>query len=378
MRPASELETRRLSETFAALCAISSPSRSEGAVANYVRNELEQIGLEVVEDDAAAVIGGQSGNLLARIGAGSAKSVLFCAHLDTVPHEGAVVPVVVNGGWESEGDTILGADNKAAVAVLLELARRATIEGAPVDLELCFTVAEEPGLLGANALDVSALRSEVGYVYDHATPIGEIIGASPTHIRWRADIRGRAAHAGMSPEDGRSAITVASRAIAALEDGRIDELSTANVARIRGGVAGTNVVPEHCQVDGEVRSLEEGRAELMAEAVAETFQDAANEPDCQCDLDLTIERSFVGYKLGDDEPGVVAAKAALEACGYEPKLVASGGGSDANALRAKGFPCVNLANGTQNPHEPSERVAVVELEAMLNVTFALVDVFGQD
>ena len=378
MRPASELETRRLNETFAALCAIPSPSRSEGAVAAYVRSELEQIGVEVEEDGAADAIGGQSGNLLARIGPNSAKSVLFCAHLDTVPHEGAVVPVVVDGGWESEGDTILGADNKAAVAVLLELARRATIEGASVGLELCFTVAEEPGLLGANAFDVSSLQSELGYVYDHATPIGEIIVASPTHIRWRADIRGRAAHAGVSPEDGRSAITAAARAIAALPDGRIDELSTANVARVRGGVAGTNVVPEHCQVDGEVRSLEAGRAELMAEAVAETFQDAANEPDCQCDLDLTIERSFIGYKLGDDEPGVVAAKAALEACGYEPKMVASGGGSDANALRAKGFPCINLANGTQNPHQPSERVAVAELEAMLNVTFALIDAFGQD
>lgn len=378
MRPASELETRRMSETFAALCAIPSPSRCEGAVAAYVRNELEQIGLEVAEDDAAAAVGGQSGNLLARIGNRGGQSVLFCAHLDTVPHEGGVLPVLVDGGWESDGDTILGADNKAAVAVLLELARRTTIEGAPVDLELCFTVAEEPGLLGANALDISALRSEVGYVYDHATPIGEIIGASPTHIRWRADIRGRPAHAGIAPEDGRSAITAAARAIAALPDGRIDQSTTANVARIRGGVAGTNVVPEHCQVDGEVRSLEQGRAELMTEAVAEAFQDAANRPDCQCDLDLTIERSFVGYKLDEGEPSVVAAKAALEACGYEPKIVASGGGSDANALRAKGVDCVNLANGTQNPHQPSERVAVAELEAMLNVTFALVDVFGED
>ncbi len=378
MRPASELETRRLSDTFGALCAIPSPSRSEAAVAAFVRRELEQIGVEVSEDDAAAAIGGQSGNLLARIGRRGGPSVLFCAHLDTVPHDEPIVPVISDGGWESEGDTILGADNKAAVAVLLELARRAMIEGAPVDLELCFTVAEEPGLLGASALDLSVLRSAVGYVYDHATPIGEIIAASPTQIRWRADIRGRAAHAGVSPEDGRSAIATAARAIAALPDGRIDQSSTANVARIRGGVAGTNVVPEHCRVDGEIRSLDEGRAELMAEVVAEVFGDAANEPGCQCDLDLTIERSFVGYKLDHAEPGVVAARTALEACGYEPKMVASGGGSDANALRAQGFAAINLANGTENPHQSSERVAVSELEAMMNVTFALVDAFGED
>lgn len=378
MRPASELEARRLSETFAALCAIPSPSRGEGAVAAYVRDELEQIGIEVSEDDAASTIGGQSGNLLARIGERGGESVLFCAHLDTVPHEGVVEPVIVRGGWESSGETILGADNKAAVAVFLELARRVKIEGSPVDLELCFTVAEEPGLLGANAFDLTQLRSRLGYVYDHATPIGEIIVASPTHIRWRADIRGRAAHAGIAPEDGRSAITAAARAIASLPDGRLDDLTTANVARVRGGVPGTNVVPEHCQVDGEVRSLEDGRAETITEAVAEAFQDSANEPGCQCDLDFTIEKSFVAYRLGDDEPGVAAAIAALKACGYEPATVASGGGSDANAFRAKGFPCVNLANGTQNPHQPSERVAVADLEAMLNVTFALIDRFGQD
>jgi len=377
MRPASELESRRLNETFRSLCAIHSPSRLEGAVAAFVRDELEKIGVEVSEDDAAEAIGGQSGNLLARLGERGGRSVLFCAHLDTVPHQETIVPVVVNGAWESEGDTILGADNKAAVAVLLELARRAKIEGAAVDLELCFTVAEEPGLLGANALDIGKLRSQLGFVYDHATPIGEIITASPTHIRWRADIRGRPAHAGVSPEDGRSAITTAARAIALLPDGRIDASSTANVARIRGGVAGTNVVPEHCQVDGEVRSLEEGRAELLAESVAESFQDAANEPSCQCDLDLTIERSFIGYTLASDELGVVAARAALESCGYEAKMVVSGGGSDANAFRARGFDCINLANGTQDPHQPTERVELAALEAMLNVTFALIDELGE-
>ena len=378
MRPASELETRRLNETFAALCAISSPSRHEGAVAHYVRSELEQIGVEVDEDGAGSAIGGESGNLLARISGSGDGCAFFCAHLDTVPHDGEIRPVVVDGAWQSESDTILGADNKAAVAVLVELARRVKIEGAPLGVELCFTVAEEPGLLGANNFDLGQLSSELGFVFDHATPIGEIIAASPTHIRWRADIRGRAAHAGIAPQDGRSAITTAARAIAALPDGRIDEASTANVARIRGGVAGTNVVPERCQVDGEVRSLTDGQAELMAENVAEVFQDAANAPDCQCDLDLTIERSFVGYRLSDDERGVRAAQEALRACGFQPTLVESGGGSDANAFREKGFSCVNLANGTRNPHQPDEGVAVSDLEAMLNVTFALLDELGKD
>ena len=142
MRPASEVERRRLGETFAELCAISSPSGREGAMAARVRGDLEALGLDVVEDDAAAAVGGEAGNLLVRLAGRSDRVVLLCAHLDTVPHEGPIEPVNVNGGWESAGDTILGADNKAAVAVLLELARRVTIEGSPVGVELLFTVAE--------------------------------------------------------------------------------------------------------------------------------------------------------------------------------------------------------------------------------------------
>ncbi len=138
--------------------------------------------------------------------------MLLCAHLDTVPHAAPIEPVFVDGGWESAGDTILGADNKAAVAMLLELARRTAIEGSPVGVELLFTVNEEQGLAGAKAFDVSRLRSEFGYVFDHATPIGEIVVGSPTYVRWEAELIGQAAHAGIRPQDGRSAIIAAARA----------------------------------------------------------------------------------------------------------------------------------------------------------------------
>ncbi|MSX02315.1 MAG: M20/M25/M40 family metallo-hydrolase [Actinobacteria bacterium] len=378
MREASELECRRLNETFAALCAIPSVSRREGEVAAYVRSQLEQIGLVVEEDDAAERIGGQSGNLIARTAGRSSPTVLFCSHLDTVPHEGPVTPVLRDGVWASESDTILGADNKAAVAVMLELARRAKLEGSPVDLEFCFTVAEEVGLLGASALAADRLSASVGFVFDHATPIGGIITSSPTHIRWRANLRGKAAHAGISPEDGRNAIAAAAKAIAALDDGRIDDQTTANVARISGGVAGTNVVPEFCTVDGEVRSLREGAAERLVDEIAIVFQDAANDPSSQCDLDLTVERSFTGYELDGNEPSAAAARAALLSCGIEPVTVSSGGGSDANLFRERGLDCVNLANGTTHPHETNETVSSADLESMLNVSFALLEAIGQD
>jgi tripeptide aminopeptidase len=374
LRPASEVERRRLNETFAELCAIASPSGRERAVADRVAAELRSVGLEVEEDGAAAEVGGDCGNLLVRVEGRSPRSVMLCAHLDTVPHEGPVEPVLVDGAWESAGDTILGADNKAAVAMLLELARRVSLEGSPLGLELLFTVSEERALAGAKALEPGLLRSSEGYVFDHATPIGEIVVAGPTYVRWEAELIGRAAHAGIRPEDGRSAIRAAAIAIARLPHGRIDAETTANVARIEGGVAGTNVVPERCRVIGEARSLDEQRVdEVVAEIVA-AFQDAANDPGCECDVDVIAERLFEGFRLKPSEPAIAAAERALAACGYEPRRIVTGGGSDANALLASGaLTCVNLANGTERNHVPTERVSQAALEGMLDVTYALLD-----
>lgn len=373
MRPASEVERRRLNETFAALCAIASPSGREGAMAARVRAELEGVGLQVAEDDAGAAVGGECGNLLARLPGRSERVVLLCAHLDTVPHDGPIEPVLTGGGWESAGDTILGADNKAAVAVFLELARRAAIEGSPVGVELLFTVGEETALAGAKAFDGGALRAELGYVYDHASPIGEVVVASPTYVRFEAEFVGKPAHAGIRPQDGRSAIVAAARAVAAMELGRIDDETTANVAQIRGGVPGTNVVPERCTIVGEARSLSESGVEATVSELIDGCYDAANDPSCACDVDVTVERLFEGYRHKTTAPQVVAAEAALRACGYTPSRILTGGGSDANVFEARGLPCTNLANGTERNHEPAERVSQAALEGMLDVTFALLD-----
>ena len=374
MRPASEVERRRLNETFAELCAIASPSGRERAMADRVIHELRAIGLEVEEDDAAAELGGECGNLLTRIAGRREGSVMLCAHLDTVPHEGPIEPVLVDGGWESAGDTILGADNKAAVAMLIELARRAALESSPIGIELLFTVSEERALAGAKALRPGWLRSRAGYVFDHASPIGEIVVAAPTYVRWEASLIGRAAHAGIRPEDGRSAVRAAAMAIARLPHGRIDAETTTNVARIEGGVAGTNVVPEHCTVVGEARSLDSERVEAVVDEIVAAFHDAANDPSCECDVDFVVERLFEGYRLKNGDPAIAAAERALAACGYEASQIVTGGGSDANAMIAAGGPtCVNLANGTERNHEPGERVSQAALEGMLDVTYALLD-----
>jgi tripeptide aminopeptidase len=373
VRPASEVERRRLNDLFAELCAIRSPYGHERAVADRVTHDLRALGFEVTEDDAANDSVAECGNLLARIPGRTDRWVMLCAHLDTVPHDGVIEPVLVDGGWESAGDTILGADNKAAVAMLLVLAHRAAIEGSPVGVELVFTVSEEPGLWGAKAFDTSALRADLGFVFDHASPIGDVIVAAPTFYRLHAAFRGAAAHAGIRPEDGRSAILAAAKAITAMPLGRLDDETTANVGTIAGGAGGTNVVPEHCWFDAEARSLSDVAVETLVATMVDHCHDAANDPACECDVDLTVERLFTAYRHKATDPGVVAAETALRASGYAPRRIVTGGGSDANAFEAKGFPCTNIANGTERNHEATERVSQVALEGMLDVTFALLD-----
>jgi tripeptide aminopeptidase len=374
MRPASDAERRRLNETFARLCAIPSPFGSERACAEYVARELGRMDLDVEEDGAATAVGAECGNLLARLPGRGERTILLCAHLDTVPEAGAIEPVVVDGAWESAGDTILGADNKAAVAVLLEVARRCAVEGSPVGLELLFTVSEENALAGAKAFDVSTLKSDWGYVLDHASPIGEIIVAAPTYYRFEAAFRGQAAHAGIRPEDGRSAIAAAARAIDTMRLGRIDEETTTNIGTISGGQdGGTNIVAARCTLIGEARSLDAAKAEEMVGELIARVHDAANTPEFACDVDVTTERLFDGYRHAASAPSVLAAEEALRACGYEPTRRVTGGGSDANAFIASGLTCTNLANGTEHNHEPTERVSVAALESMLDVTLALLD-----
>jgi tripeptide aminopeptidase len=239
-----------------------------------------------------------------------------------------------------------------------------------VGLELLFTVCEEVALRGAKAFDPTKLVSRFGYVFDHASPIGEIVLSSPTYYRINADVHGRAAHAGIRPETGRSAIAAAAHAIAAMRLGRLDPETTANIGTINGGT-NANVVPEHCRIEAEVRSIDAAKAEAVATETIDHLQEAADAG--ECDLDVTVERMFHGYRTRAREPQVALAEQALHACGYEPKHIVTGGGSDANALQAAGFPCTNLANGTERNHEPGERVSIDALEGMLEVAIALVE-----
>ena len=377
MTVASDAERRRLHDTFAALCRIESPSLRERACGDAVAGQLRELGLEVSEDGAGAAIGGDCGNLLARVPGSGERSILFCAHLDTVPLAAPVEPVIVEGCWENANEGILGADNKVAVATLLVLARRLAQAPAPpaAGVEFLFTVGEELALAGAKEFEAGILRSRIGYAFDSAQPVGGVVVASPTHYRLAAQLHGVAAHAGVRPENGRSAILAAARAIAQMPLGRIDSETTANIGTINGGSA-ANVVPDRCVLSGEVRSLDGERAERLASDIAGFLADAANDPECECDLDVTIERQFEGYRARPSSAEVTLAFDALRDCGHEPRPIPSGGGSDVNALRPRGLAMLNLSNGTERNHEPGERVATAALEDVLDLAIALVERAG--
>jgi tripeptide aminopeptidase len=210
-------------------------------------------------------------------------------------------------------------------------------------------------------------------VFDHASPIGEVIMASPTYFHFEAEFRGKAAHAGIRPEAGRNAIVAASRAIASMKTGRIDEQTTVNIGSIEGGGSSTNVVADRCVVRGEARSLDRDRAEATLTELIDRCEDAANQVGAECDLDIMTYKHFDGYRHKGAAPSVLVAEAALKQCGVEPVRRDTGGGSDANAFEAVGFPCTNLANGTERNHQPDEAVSVAALESMFDVTLALLD-----
>jgi tripeptide aminopeptidase len=360
---------------FLELAALPSPSGEERGVADRVLDYLGSLGLEAFEDDAGPRIGSSMGNILSSLGRngnGSGLPLFFCAHLDTVPPEGPIKPVVGEDEVvRNAAGTILGADNKAAVASMLEAVARVIEDGrAHAGVELLFTPKEEVGLVGASAFDESRLEAKVGYVYDHAGPIGEVILGAPYQRKLDVHFRGRAAHAGMFPEEGRSAIVAAARAIADLRLGRLDGETTANVGQIVGGTA-RNVVPEHCHFTAEARSHDERKLADVIEEMLETITFAAGI--AECEVETQLGASARGYRFRRDDIPVRLAATALERGGRTPDYILSGGGADANVFNERGLQCLNLANGMTDIHTPDEHIAVADIDGMVDVTLALID-----
>lgn len=371
MRAAVEGE---LLELFVHLAGIASPTGAERELADAVRAYVGGLGLGLREDDSAPVTGCGCGNLVVRVpGCGEAPPIGLCAHLDTVPLARAPRVVVEGGFVRTDGETILGADDKAAVAVLLLLARDLVAEPPAGDVEIVLTAGEEAGLLGAKALDVGALEARRMFVLDSDGPPGTLITGAPTQKRIDAEFHGVAAHAGIAPERGRSAIGAAARAIAAMRLGRIDEETTANVGIVRGGTA-ANVVAERCVVQGEARSHDLGKVTAQVEhMVAAVTTEAAA---CGVDVEIDVREAFRGYRHEAGSPLLAIGAEAAARAGLSPRLAEGGGGSDGNVFNARGLPALTLGVGFEDAHSPLERMSLDRLAELYAFAAGVVHAAG--
>ena len=362
----------RLTELFLMLARLPSPSRSERKVADAVITCLETVGVTVHEDDTGSVIGGDAGNIWCTVrGSGVAPHLALGAHLDTVAVTDLVEPVLDEEGvFRNSRRAILGADDKAAIAALLHATEllKATGTSFPT-YELFFTVSEETGLVGAKHLGEHVLVSPFAAVLDSSGPVGGITVKAPSQQGLRATFHGRAAHAGVEPERGRSAIQAAAKAIAAMRLGRVDEETSANIGVIHGGVA-SNIIPDLCEVQGECRSHDEEKLAHVAAAMVDALQEGAAR--AGVDVDVTLIHEYRAFALTGRSAVVRLAKAAVSGIGLDPRLLTGGGGSDANILNARGLPTVNLDAGMMQVHSPDEYLTLEDLDRLCALVLQMV------
>ena len=340
----------RLVETFLALVRIDSPSGEEAAIAQELAARLRQIGLMVELDTLH--------NLVARL-SGQGDPCMLAAHMDTVMPGRGIIPVVRDDVGYSDGTTILGADDKAGIAVMLEVLQTLVEQNLPhPPIEAVITVSEELGLVGAKGLDLSRLQSRLGISLDCGGPAGSIVVSAPTQDSLFAVVHGKAAHAGAHPELGINAVVVAAEAIHNMRLGRLDEETTANIGIIQGGTA-RNIVPDRVELTGEARSRELARLEAQTASLVEALQSAAEQ--YKATVDVQVTRAYTGYTLTEKDLIVSKLMAACRATGIEPRLVPTGGGSDANIYNAHGMQVVNTSMGAAGEHTTGEHIVLSDM-----------------
>lgn len=362
----------RLASLFKELILINAPALEERPVVDHVKSLLTDIGLEVWEDDSAAEIGGNAGNLIAvlRGNLPKAPKIFFSAHFDTVEPTDRLTIVEREGVFYSDGTTILGADDKAGMAPAIEMARVLQETGEPHgDIYFLFSVAEEIGLLGAQALKIEELGLDFGYVLDTGPPVGTFVTRTATHDNLSITIKGKPAHAGKDPEKGINAIVVAAHAISGMKLGRIGPETTANLGNIVGGTA-TNVVCAEVKIKAEARSTDLTELDAQVDHMIQRFEQAAREMGAEVHIDHT--RHYSAYEIPAGSPVVTIAQAASRTLGFEPALRTTLGGSDANAFNAKGVPAIVVATGMDKIHTHEECVSRQDLIAVAELCLAIV------
>ncbi len=355
------INEQRLTQLFGELVTIDAPSLQERTMADAVSRLLSALGFEVFEDQAAAAIGGNCGNFYARLtGDLPGLPLLLSGHLDTVePCRGKRAIVGTDGIIRSAGDTILGADNLAGISAILEAVRSVREDGIPHrSLEILLSVAEERHLTGTHHLEIGRLAAREAYVLDTSGSPGLAILQAPGHIALTFDFLGQAAHAGIAPETGISAIQAAALGIAELRLGRVDETSTANIGRIAGG-GETNVIPDHCRVTAECRSLDAGRLRQLADEMCASMRRGAASTGAR--LEVHEVTSYQPYEISPEHPVVRRFVDVCETIGLPVRLAATGGGSDNNILALHGIAGIVLSCGMMKVHSCQEEISVRDL-----------------
>jgi tripeptide aminopeptidase len=367
----------RLAETFKFLAEIDSVSKEEQTLCMEIKRILESMGAETRVDDAGGKIGGNTGNLIAKFkGNRKVPPLLLNAHMDTVEPGKGVTAVFSDGVFTSDGTTILGADDKSAIAILIEAIKIIQENERPHGpLELVFTVCEEIGLLGAKHLDLDRITATFGYALD-ATDTEGIVTRAPCANRFEIKVHGKDAHAGAAPEKGINAISLASKAIANLELGRIDPETTCNIGIIEGGTA-TNIVPNLVTIKGEVRSHDEEKMDRVTDTIVSSFKgivenyNSMTSDNARPRLETEIQKDFPRTYVPDDHPVVTLARRAAENLGRKMKTKTSGGGADANIFFEKGIMTGVLGTGMRDVHTVRESV---RLDDMVRTTELLLEI----
>ncbi len=377
------INRQRLTDEFTRLASIASPSYREGAISRYLTKRLKELGADVQDDGAGARVGSESGNLIAFFpaqGKGASAPLMLSVHMDTVEPADGVQPLLQDGIFTSAGDTILGSDDKAGIAEILEaieVVREKKIPHGP--LEVVVTVCEEVGLLGAKNLDYGRIRSRRALAMD-TSGVDLAIHRAPCANKIRFEVRGQEAHAGISPEKGLSAIEVCALAISRMHLGRIDEETTANIGTIHGGQA-TNIVPRQVVLEGEARSHNVEKLTRQTEHMVDCFKEASR--DLVRDIDGVRVAAAIHAEVVSDYPLMAVPRDAsilklLEsagtALGRKIEVKSAGGGSDANIFNGQGIETVIVGTGMSKVHSVEEFVRV---DDMVRVSELLVEVIRQ-
>ena len=368
------MNKERLVQTFLELVQIDSETRNERGVADYVTKKLQRMGYDVSEDKAGEAIGGNAGNVVAfRPGTAPGKRILFCAHMDTVTPGNGVQPIVEGDVIRSQGDTILGGDDKGGIAVLLEAAQ--TLQEEKIDhgsLHLVFTIAEEGGLNGAKNIDRSLLHGpiEAAFFLDSDDLPDKIVIEAPIQVNFEVIFHGKAAHAGCEPEKGISAIQMAAEAISNMQLGRIDEETTANIGIIQGGRA-TNIITDKVVIEGECRSLDRDKLQTQQAHMVACCEEAAKKFGGQAEV--IVKENYPGILLDPESVPVKLEEAAARKIGMEPELIKIGGGSDANIFNGYGIPSTVLGVGMQNVHSTEEYITVSAMMTAVEAVLAIIE-----